>query len=186
MFREIGDSTILLRPLESADAPAMYEAVRESIASLVPWMPWCHEGYALAESQEWIRGCRDAWQTRTEFSFAIIDVRTNSLLGVCGLNFIDWASLRANLGYWVRTTAAGRGIATSAARLLAQYAFGELGLERLEIVAAVGNQASQQVAIKLGAQCEALARRRIRLRDVQHDALVFSLIRDDIPLDCGS
>lgn len=182
MSSEIQNGAILLRPLRLDDAPAMFAAVRESIDTLAPWMPWCHSGYSLAESQEWIRGCGDAWLARTEFSFAVLDVTDQRLLGVCGINFIEWPALRANLGYWVRSSATGRGIATSAARLLAQYAFGELGLERLEIVAAIDNHASQQVALKVGAQREGLARRRIRIREIQHDALVFSLVRHDLPL----
>lgn len=181
-FAEMHDDHVRLRPLRGEDAPALFEAIRESIDMLVPWMPWCHSSYSLEEAQAWIRSSHDAWQSRSEFSFAVLAVGSDRMLGVCGLNWIEWPALRANLGYWVRTSEAGRGVATRAARLLAQFAFAQLGMERIEIVAAIDNQASQQVAIKLGAQREGLARRRVRIRQIQHDALVFSLVRQDWPL----
>ena len=46
-----------------------------------------------------------------------------------------------NLGYWVRTDATRRGIATAATRRLARWAFEALGLRRVEIVIAPGNAA---------------------------------------------
>jgi RimJ/RimL family protein N-acetyltransferase len=67
----------------------------------------------------------------------------------------------ANLGYWVRTSETGRGIASKATRLVAQFGFAELGLQRIEILAAVGNVASQRVAEKAGAVRECVARKRL-------------------------
>jgi RimJ/RimL family protein N-acetyltransferase len=101
-------------------------------------------------------------------------------LGSCGLNRLDWLTLYGNLGYWVRSSAAGTGVATAATRLLLDFAFERLGLFRVEIVAAVGNLASQRVAEKVGATREGCARNRCRGGGVQHDAYVYSVIPVDI------
>jgi len=85
-----------------------------------------------------------------------------------------------NLGYWVRTTAAGRGIATQAARLMARFAFEQVGLHRVEIVAAIPNIASQRVAEKTGAVREGVLRNRLLIRGVSQDAMLFSLIPSDL------
>ncbi len=69
--------------------------------------------------------------------------------------------------------------ATRAVRLLARFGFEELGLGRIEIVAAVGNKASQRVAEKAGAHREGVLRRRLCLHDEYHDAVMYSLIPDD-------
>jgi RimJ/RimL family protein N-acetyltransferase len=63
---------------------------------------------------------------------------------------------------------------------LAKFGFEELQLERIEIVAAVGNKASERVAEKAGAVREGIARRRLRVHGVQHDAICFSLIPEDL------
>ena len=87
-----------------------------------------------------------------------------------------------NLGYWVRTSATRNGIASKAARLVAQFGFEELGLHRIEIIAAIPNIASQRVAEKIGAVREAVLRKRLLIRDQSQDAVLFSLVPEDLGL----
>ena len=84
------------------------------------------------------------------------------------------------MGYWVRSTHAGRGIATTAARLASGYAFANLGLARIEIVALPDNVASRRVAEKLGARFECIARNRLQFGDETRDAAMYSLVPDDL------
>jgi RimJ/RimL family protein N-acetyltransferase len=83
----------------------------------------------------------------------------------------------ANLGYWVRSSAAGRGVAPAAVRQVAAYAFRETDLNRLEIVIAVGNSRSQRVAEKVGATREGVLRSRLVLPSGPSDAVMYSLVR---------
>ena len=68
---------------------------------------------------------------------------------------------------------------------MARWALAELELERIEIVAATGNIASQRVALRAGATREGIARRRLRIGDEQRDAVVFSLVPGDLAGDNG-
>ena len=99
---------------------------------------------------------------------------------MCGLNRIDHENRRANLGYWIRTSRTGSGIATAVTRLLARWAFQELKLNRIEIVVATGNQSSQRVAEKAGARREGTLRNRIKVREDLHDAIMYSLVPGDL------
>lgn len=85
-----------------------------------------------------------------------------------------------NLGYWTRTSCAGRGVATRATRLLARFGFEQLGLQRIEIVAAVGNTFSQKVALKAGATREAILRKRLLIHGQAQDAVMHSLVAEDM------
>jgi len=96
------------------------------------------------------------------------------------LNFINRVHQFGNLGYWVRTSATGRGVASRASRLVARFAFAELGLHRIEILAAVPNIASQRVAEKIGAVREGVLRKRLLIRGEPQDAVMFSLVREDL------
>ena len=176
----LADPLVLLRRWKSSDAEPLYAAARESIDEVGRWLPWCHGEYSIEDSRNWVRSRSQAWEAGTEYSFAIIERSSGRLVGGCGLNQIEPSTKRANLGYWTRTSATGRNYSTSAARILAQFGLLELGFERLEIVAAAENIASQRVALKAGAKREGTARRRVRIRDVQHDAVIFSLIREDL------
>jgi RimJ/RimL family protein N-acetyltransferase len=171
---------VLLRPYRFDDIDELYSAARESIAEVGRWLPWCHYGYTREESSAWIESRPQAWRDGVEYSFAIIERASGRFVGGCGLNQFDYDRQRCNLGYWVRTSATRDGFGTAAARLLARWGVESLHLERMEIVAAVGNIASQRVAIKAGAMREGIARSRIRIRNEQHNAVIFSITKSDI------
>jgi RimJ/RimL family protein N-acetyltransferase len=84
------------------------------------------------------------------------------------------------MGFWVRTSATGRGITSEAARLVVGFAFERLGLERVEVMAAVDNAASRRVAEKIGAQREGVLRRRLVLQGEPTDVVLYSLVRGDV------
>ena len=171
-------SSIHIRPYVAHDTPRLYEAARESITDVYPWLPWCHPEYAMADAEWWVESREDAQQGGGEYSFVIESVGAR-LLGGCGLNRIDAEHRTANLGYWVRSSAAGQGAATAAVRLLEDWAFRETQLDRLEIVASVMNQPSIRVAEKCGAIHEGTASQRLLLHDKRHDAAIFALLRSN-------
>jgi len=174
------DGVVLLRPYGSSDVERLYQAVRESITQMSPWMPWCHAGYSIEESRAWVESQAEAWKKGTQYDFVITDARDGFFLGGCGLNHIDHNNRIANLGYWVRTSRTKKGVASAAARLLAQFGLGKLKLNRIEIMAAVGNKASQRVAEKVGARREGILRNRIVVRDRVYDTVMFSLTPEDL------
>jgi ribosomal-protein-serine acetyltransferase len=167
---------ITLRPYAVADALDVCQAVHESLNELMPWMPWCHPNYSLQDSRTWLVGQVKAFQAGTAFEFAIVSP-DGRYLGGCGVNEIGKVNRRGNIGYWVRTSEARRGVATAAVRLAYQWAMENTNLIRLEILIAVGNAASQRVAEKAGAMREGILRKRLLLHDEAHDAVMFSLIR---------
>lgn len=174
------DGTITLRPYRREDAGSLYEAARESIPEMTPWMPWCHPDYSIQESREWITDCFEKWEQGKEYNFAITDVSTGRYLGGCGLNAIHRRPDIANLGYWVRTSATKKGVATTATLLLADFGINELKLNRLEIVIDVDNKASQRVAEKSGATREGILRNRLTQHGKPTDAVMFSLVPRDL------
>jgi RimJ/RimL family protein N-acetyltransferase len=176
---ELASTSLVLRPFRLDDAEAIHDAVRESMAELGQWLSWCHPQYTIHDTIQFLSSRAEAFRKDGEVGFAVLERSSGRLVGGCGINQIDQAALRANLGYWLRTSATKRGYAVEAARLVARWALLTLGLERIEIVAATGNHASQRVAANLGALREAVARKRLRVHGVQHDAVVFSLIRAD-------
>ena len=171
---------LVLRPSGPDDAEPFWEAVTESVAELSPWMAWCHEGYSREEARVWLETCAAAWDRADAYDFLVTDRATGALLGACALNQLDHGNRRANLGYWVRTSARGRGVATEAAALAVHYGLGGLGLGRIEIVAAVANPASQRVAEKLGAAREGVVRNRFCFRGTYMDGVLFSLVPGDL------
>lgn len=174
------DGVITLHPYQVSDIDSLYEAARESISEMFEWMPWCHPDYSIEESRTWIESQPDKWEKGEEYNFAISYNTGGLYLGGCGLRIIDRNIGIADLGYWVRTSQTKKGIATAASLLLTRFAFNELRLNRVEITVAVDNQASLRVVEKAGAAKEGILRNRLTKNDTPCDAVMFSLIPQDL------
>jgi RimJ/RimL family protein N-acetyltransferase len=166
---------IWLRPWRTEDVDALFGAARESIASVSPWLPWLHEGYSLLDSEHWIAQGEVGRERGSAYVFGIFDAQ-GRVLGDIGLNRIDPSRGNANLGYWVRESAQGQGVATRAARAIAAFGFDVLGLVRIEIVVAVDNVASRRTAERLGAHFDGVSPNRIIHRGEAAPAAVYSLL----------
>ncbi len=167
-----------LRAYTPSDASELLHAARESTTEVHPWLPWCHPGYTLAEAEAFITRARANWQEGAEYHFAVLDP-TGRLLGGCGLNHLNAVHRFANLGYWLRTSATGRGIAPRAAALVAGFAFAELALARIEIVIDPDNTRSLRDAQRLGDRREGVLRERLWSHGRSRPAEMWSLVPDD-------
>jgi ribosomal-protein-serine acetyltransferase len=177
---ELTDGLILLRPYRMSDVEPLHEAVHESIADLSKWFPWCHAEHSLEESRRFVETRSEAWEAGRDYGFAVFDYRGGRYIGNCSLFEVRAGDKTASASYWVRTSQTNGGIATAALRLLAEFGFNELRLNRIEIIVATENRASLRVAEKSGAKREGVLRNRFPVGGRVHDAVMFSLIPQDL------
>jgi RimJ/RimL family protein N-acetyltransferase len=177
---ELTGDKLCLRPWQDSDVGALLDAARESVATVGRWLPWCHADYGADDAVAWIAHCRDNWRSGEEHAFAIFETDSGQLLGGVGFNQRNRPHRSANLGYWVRQSRQGQGLAAPAATLAARFGFDQLGLIRIEIITLPDNHASQRTAERIGARFEALARQRLWVGAQAHDAHVYGLIPTDL------
>ena len=176
------EAGITIRPYRVEDAPALYEAAIASVEEIRPFMPWCHEGLTVEQARAWIEDHVTAFESRMAFEFVIM-AADGSVLGSCGVNQIDEVKHRGNLGYWVRTSATGRGVATAAIQQVVRWVFENTNLDKLEVVVSTRNAASIRAAEKAGATREGVSQGRLWLHGTAHDAVIFSFVRAGEPID---
>jgi len=176
---ELSNDAVKIRRYCADDIPSLFEAARESTKEMLAWLSWCHPNYTVEESRSFVLSSETAWNEKTRFAFAVFDVSSGLFLGGVGLNQINRNHNFANLGYWVRSSQTGRGVATAATLLAAEFGFEDLGLNRIEILTATGNAASGRVAENAGAKREGILRNRLLLHNSPHDAVIYSLISDN-------
>ena len=128
MPMELADDSIRLRAPCHGDIEGGVEAVRASMKELMQWTSWCHPDFAAADVTRFLRKAEDERFEDRAYDFYIHDASRKQILGGCGLYHVDRSINAASLGYWVRSDAAGRGIATRAARLMVGHGFAELDL----------------------------------------------------------
>jgi RimJ/RimL family protein N-acetyltransferase len=182
----LSDGVIALRPIGPEDTLDVAKAVHESIAEIMPWMSWCTPDYDADKARTFLSTLPNRWKQGLQYGFAITDQQTGRFLGGASLNHINYITRLANLSYWVRTSATGRGVATRAARLAGEFAVKQVGLLRAEIVVAVGNEPSLRVAERCGAQREGVLRNRLIVREKVFDAVMYALTPQDYGLNLGA
>src|SRR5204863_4298322 len=111
--------------------------------------------------------------------FAIVDGR-GEFVGFAALVQLNLEEQEAEAGYLVASSARGRGIATRALRLLTDWAFADLPLERIELQIDVDNPASEVVAERCGYKREGILRSKYVKPDLRADMAVYSFLRREL------
>ncbi|MFU1546570.1 GNAT family N-acetyltransferase [Aeromonas veronii] len=172
----LANANIVIRPFEPADADEFVRAAHESIETVGKWMSWCSRSFTRESALAWFASCEQDRSAGRAFDMGIFYATTGQLLGGAGINQLSPHHRYGNIGYWVRQSRQGCGIARQAVAQLRDFGFRQLGLFRLEIVMGIGNSASEAVAIAAGATFECRARNRIFLHGQPLDALIYVIL----------
>jgi ribosomal-protein-serine acetyltransferase len=170
----VGDR-VRMRPNREEFAASLHAAAIESVETVGRWMPWCHADRKEEEGIDWLRKSRAGWDAGDEYEFTVFD-HSGAYVGSAGLNQFNRVHNFSNLGYWIRQSRQGHGLAVEVVRLLAEFGFRVVGLTRIEIIVASENTRSRRVAEKAGALYEGLARNRLAIRGAPITAAVYALV----------
>ena len=129
--------------------------------------------------EAWYGSYEEGRRQGTREVFAIVEHANGRFLGVAAAPTIDRTTRTAELGYVVAPEARGRGVATEALRLLTEWAFAELGMERLELLISVENEGSKRVAARCGYVREGVLRSRHFKGDLREDTEIWSRLPSD-------
>jgi RimJ/RimL family protein N-acetyltransferase len=181
--RRVETERLVIRPWEPADAAAANEAVDSSLDHLRAWLDWAWAGPDTVEDVERLFEDFDDWFRREEsFVYGAFAPDGSQVLGGTGLHPLARGALE--IGYWVRLSAVGRGLATEMAAALTRIAFEHCGAERVELHIEPANAASVRVADKLGFEAHGVLRDwlgPIRPGAPRRDVAIYSLRVDTYP-----
>jgi RimJ/RimL family protein N-acetyltransferase len=114
--------------------------------------------YERVDARAYIESAEEGLHAGRSLDLAIAESGGGPLLGSISLMRFAWRERRSEVGYWLGAAARGHGHATRATRLICGWGLRELGLERIDLFAAVGNHRSQAVAQRAGFTREAVLR----------------------------
>ena len=147
---------LTLRPVTTADAPAIDTLIAASRESFARWFGWAR-GSTRESVREHTQQSVDAMALGTARQYVVL-TRAEGLIARIGLTDIDPANLSAELGYMLRTEYEGQGVMTEAVRALLAQTLGPNGLHRITAYVDTENVASQHVLERLGFQREGTMR----------------------------
>jgi RimJ/RimL family protein N-acetyltransferase len=117
--------------------------------------------------------------SRTLFQWGICLRETEEVIGTCTLFNFDQAHRRAEIGFALRRTAWGHGLATEAIGLLLRFSFDSLDLHRLEADTDPMNERSLRLLERQGFQREGILRERWHHLGKIRDAIFLGLLRSE-------
>ena len=165
-----------LRKYQNSDASSYLQAVRESIATTYPFEAYFHPKYSLSDVENW--GFNSKYDI-DGYHYIIYHKKSERILGSINLRNIIKYSEYAEMGYFIRESERGKGIAGIACQLMLAHAFNTVGLNRIEFWMLLNNVPSQRVLEKLGAKREGVCRQRF-LRDGQfQDLVLYAILKEE-------
>jgi RimJ/RimL family protein N-acetyltransferase len=159
---------LVLRAPQPGDGAVLFDAVTESLPDLRRFLgslPWVAVEQSLESSEAYCRAAQADFIARRELAFLLFERAGGALVGTAGLHHLDWTTPKAELGYWGRTSSAGRGYVSEAVDALARFAIERLGAVRVQIVTDEANLRSRAVATRCGFALEGILRNERRSSD---------------------
>jgi len=171
------DGATALRAWRDSDLEALVVACQDPEISRWTRVPY---PYGPADGRAYLLQRHDTLHAGTAAPFAIVATADRDhLLGSISLMRFSWKHARAEVGYWLAEEARGHGHVTRAVRLISAWGFRHLGLERIDLMAATENPASQRVAERCGFTREAVLRSYLQGKDGRQDMVAFGLLASD-------
>jgi 8-oxo-dGTP diphosphatase len=148
-FIPLSTERLSLRSYRAEDAAELHRLINDwEVCRTLAAVPF---PYSRQLADEWIGSTRASLADGSALHLAITgqEGADEVLVGGAGLR-INTAERSARLGYWVGRRFWGHGVASEAARRLAQWAMANLEIDRLEATVATDNPASIAVLRRIG------------------------------------
>jgi [ribosomal protein S5]-alanine N-acetyltransferase len=173
-----GGSGLVLRGWSPTDAAQVAAAFADPVV-------YRAEGTAplsLAGAGEWVGAWHDRWHAETGAGWAVSGSgRRTAVLGQVSLRRLSLVRGEAACTVWVVPEARGAGLGARALEVLADWAFGGLGLERLWLVRPVGDEVAGATATRAGFRAEGTLRGACRVEEGRVDVHLHARLAVDGP-----
>jgi RimJ/RimL family protein N-acetyltransferase len=171
------DGTVVIREWTAADVPAMTTHLDDPEISRWTRVP---AGYTREHAEAYLAEMDERRRTGQELALAVVDPESDELIGALNLRITSWEHRRGEFAAAFFAHGRGRHLAPAAGRLLARYAFEELGIARIEAVLAVDNVAVQRATERAGFTREAMLRGYVERDGERLDMVMYSLLPEDL------
>ncbi len=178
---------VVLRPWGEHDAARVAEACGDPLTQ--HWLPNLPAPYTLCDAQWYLRSREEQHARGAGVYWCVADPGDDQCLGSLGLMELLGPLPEPEIGYWLHPDARGRGVMSEAVRLAVRHALrprddGGLGLDRVVLRAAAGNQASRRVALAAGLHEYGVAHGLEKLADgTVHDMVLHEVLSEELVAD---
>jgi N-acetyltransferase len=169
---------VLLRPVQLSDGALLAQYVNEE-----PDL-WKYSLVAIdnsADLEKYIQAAIEARENKTSYAFIVFDKLLNEYVGCTRFYDIQLAFQTTQLGYtWYSKKCWGTKLNENCKFLLLQFAFDQMGLERVEFRADNNNKRSIAAMQKIGCTVEGVLRNHLPMpTGKRRDSIVLSILKEE-------
>ena len=172
------DKEIKLTQLEQSDVKDIFETIDSQREYLGRWLPFVALNREISNSEQFVDSVVNAPGERFEYLFAIR--KKDQFVGLIGFKDTDRVNRKTEIGYWLSGKCQKQGIVTKSVDRLCDFAFHQLGINRIQIKCAVGNKLSSNIPKRLGFKLEGVERQgELLTGGVYTDLEVYSKLKSE-------
>lgn len=137
----------IINPLNTSDSKHLYQFICDNSERLKRYFPvTLSSNSSLEKTIEYVVIKNKEIEEKTNFTFAIRDKNNQEIAGLMILKKIDWDKKQGEFAYCIGSQFEGKGLTSFAVKEMTKFAFDELGLKTLQIMAHKTNLGSIKVA----------------------------------------
>jgi ribosomal-protein-serine acetyltransferase len=171
------DDSLYMELINHQHAQAIFEMVDTNRTYLAQWLTFVDKMTTVSFAENFVKSCLQKNTNGEEFAFVLVD--HEMIVGRIGVYNIDQENKIGEIGYWIVEHAQGRGIITRACKVLIDYCFTNLLLNKIAIKCATENIKSQAIPIKFGFKQEGIIREGELLNGKLVDLYLYALLNSD-------
>jgi len=171
----LANGQVVLRDLRASDAPSLFALLTtEEVARFISPPPTTVEGFERFIA--WTHREREAGKYAC---FAVTLKGYHTAIGIFQVRDLGTGFDTAEWGFAIGSQFWGTGVFAAGAKLVLEFAFGTIGIRRLEARAAVQNGRGHGALMKVGAVQEGVLRKSFEKNGQQLDQVLFAILAKD-------
>ena len=177
----IGKKVILKQP-KKENWKEWAELRQRSREFLQPWEPKWPNNFLTKESfTSFINMIENSLKKKNGYNFFIFNKKKKHLMGGISLtNFKSEGYKSITIGYWMGQDYAGRGYMKDSLKIICDYCFSDLGVNRIEAACLPKNLTSKKVLLNVGFEIEGYAKKYLNINGKLEDHLLLAKIKKGI------
>lgn len=166
---------LTLRKLLPSDYRDMYEyASQQTVTEYLLWSPHLNQD----QTYRYLEAVQTSYKRGEFFDWAVVITETGKMIGTCGYTSFDVDNRRTEIGYVLNPAYWGNGYASEAVMAVTEFAFSELGMNRVEAHFIEGNERSLHVMRKCGMALEGIFRQYMLIKGKYRNIGICGITKD--------
>ena len=169
------NSEIYLKTLDMSDVEERFKVIENNREHLKKWLGWLDNMLTIEDAQVHTETTMKELEDKSNYNFGIY--YNNKFAGIIAIKDISYRNQKAEIGYWLDKEFTGKGIMTQCCRVVINFAYETLNLNKITILTATENYKSQAIPKRLNFDLEGTLKEYECLYGKYVDNYIFSMLK---------